>query len=158
MKVYVECYPDTSLLRNLGVPKKQLYHESCKGEVVKRVLKSDSATGLIDEDPASAQPRDLSNYMQIQATEGLRLLVRNNNENKKLIIVCPRLEEWFIERAKSSGIKPENYGLPNNPDRLHSIPHYENKAGFKRFLVELKEKDKGMKLLHHWLFENITVP
>jgi hypothetical protein len=152
MKVFAECFPDTALLRILGVTKKQLRHESCKGEVVKRVLKTDSTTGLIDEDPSSAQPRDLSNYRQIKSAEGLRLLVRSNNENKKLIIVCPRLEDWFIERAKLSGIRPENYGLPCDPNRLHSIPRYDNKEGFKRFLAELKEKDKGMKLLRQWLF------
>ena len=155
MKVFVECYPDTALLRYLGVPKKQLFHESCKGEVVKRVLKSDSAIGLIDEDPTSSQPRDLSNYKQIETAEGLRLLVRNNDKNKQFIVVCPRLEEWFIERGKSSGINPKEYGLPDNPDRLHSIPRYEIKDGFKRFLEELKEKDKGMKLLQQWVFKNI---
>lgn len=156
MKVFVECFPDTALLRYLGVPKKQLCHESCKGEVVKRVLKSDSAIGLIDEDPASSQPRDLCNYKQIRDGEGLRLFIRNNDEKKKFIIVCPRLENWFIERAKLSGIHPENYGIPNNPDRLHSIPRYDKKEGFQHFLAELKEKDKGMNLLHQWLFENIT--
>ena len=156
MKVFVECYPDTALLRYLGVPKKQLFHESCKGEVVKRVLKSDSAIGLIDEDPTSAQPRDLSNYKQIQTAEGLHLLVRNNDESKKFIVVCPRLEEWFVERAKSSGIQLEKYGLPCNPGRLHSIPRYEKKDGFKRFIAELKEKDKGMKLLQEWLFKKST--
>ena len=83
MKVFVECFPDTALLRNLGVPSKQLCHESCKSEVVKRVLKSDSATGLIDEDPTSIQPRDLINYKQIQNAEGLRLLVRKNGYFKK---------------------------------------------------------------------------
>ncbi len=156
MKAFVECFPDTALLRNLGVPKQQLRHERCKGEVVKRVSKSDSAIGLVDEDPASSQPRELSNYKQIQAAEGLRLLVRKNDENKKFVLVCPRLEEWFIERAKISGILPENYGLPNNPDRLHSIGRYDKKEGFKRFLAELKEKDKGMKLLYKWVFQKIT--
>jgi hypothetical protein len=156
MKVFVECYPDTALLRYLGVPKKQLFHERCKGEVVKRVLKSDSAIGLIDEDPTSAQPRDLSNYKQIQTAEGLRFFVRNNDENKKLIIVCPRLEDWFIKRAELSGIRLEDYGLPGNPDRLHSIPRYDNKDGFLRFLVELMEKDKGMRLLQKWLFQKTT--
>ena len=156
MKVFVECYPDTVLVRNLGVTKRQLYHESCKGEVVKRVFKSDTAIGLIDEDPTSAQPRDLSNYKQIQAAEGLRLLIRRNDENKKFIIVCPRLEDWLIERAGLSGIQIEDYSLPADPDRLHSIPRYEQKEGFKRFLTDLKEKDKGMKLLQQWLLQNTT--
>jgi len=156
MIVLVECYPDTSLLRALGVSKKQLRHERCKGEVVKRVLKFDSAIGLVDEDPQSAQPRDLNNYKQVQAAEGLRLLSRRDDKNKRLIIICPRLENWFIQRAKSLGIRPEDYGLPSDPDRLHSIPRYEQKKNFLRFLTELKERDKGMHLLRRWLLEDVT--
>jgi hypothetical protein len=153
MKVLVECYPDAALLRALGVPRKQIDHQSCKGEVVKRMLKSDCATGLIDEDPSSAQPRDLNNYKEEQAAEGLRLLARRDDKNKRLIIVRPRLEDWLIARARSVGVKPEEYGLPSDPDRLHSIPRYEQNDGFRRFLVELKERDKGMHLLRRWILE-----
>jgi hypothetical protein len=153
MKFLVECYPDGALLRALGVSKKQLRHERCKGEVVKRVRKFDCATGLVDEDPTSAQPRDLDNYKQIQVGEGLFLLARRDDNNKRLIIICPRLEDWLISRAKSSGIRPEDYGLPGDPDRLHSIPRYEQKPGFLRFLTELKEQDKGMQLLRQWILQ-----
>ena len=153
MRILVECYPDAALLRVLGVSKKQLRHERCKGEVVKRVLKFDFATGLIDEDPSSGQPRDLDNYKQVQAAKGLRLLARRNDKNKRLIIVCPKLEDWLIQRAKSSGIRPEDYGLPSDPDKLHSVPRYERKEGFCRFLAELKERDSGMHLLRRWILE-----
>ena len=153
MKVLVECNADEAVLRALGVSKKQLRHERGKGEVVKRVLKFDSATGLIDEDPASAQPRDLDNYKQVQAAEGLHLLTRRDDKNKRLIVVCPRLEDWLIERAESSGIRPEDYDLPSDPDKLHSIPRYEQKDGFCRFLAELKERDSGMDLLRQWILE-----
>ena len=153
MKVLVECNADEAVLRALGVSKKQLRHERCKGEVVKRVLKFDFATGLIDEDPSSAQPRDLDNYKKVQAAEGLRLLTRRNDKNKRLIIVCPKLEDWLIQRAKSSGIRPKDYGLPSDPDKLHSIPRYEQKEGFCRFLAELKERDSGIRLLRRWILE-----
>lgn len=156
MRVLVECYPDTALLRALGVSKKQLRHERCKGEVVKRVLKFDCATGLIDEDPTSAQPRELNNYNQVQTSEGLHLFTRRDDKNKRLIIVCPRLEDWLITRAKSSGIRPGDYGLPNDPDRLHSVPRYEQKEGFLRFLAELMERDKGLHLLREWIFSSET--
>ena len=152
MTVLVECYPDAALLRALGVTKKQLCHERCKGEVVKRVLKIDCATGLIDEDPTSAQPHDLDNYKQVKAAEGLRLLARRDDKNKRLIIVCPRLEDWLIQKAGSLGVKPEQYGLPNDPDSLHSIPRYDKRKDFPHFIEELKQ-DKGMQLLRRWIFE-----
>ena len=153
MNVLVECYPDAALFYALGVPRKQLRHERCKGEVVKRVLKFDCAIGLIDEDPSSAQPRDLDNYSQVQATEGLRLLARRDDKNKRLIVVCPRLEDWLIQRAKSVGVKSEEYGLPSDPDHFHSIVRYDQKEEFRQFLSELKERDSGMYLLRRWVFE-----
>ena len=153
MRILVECYADEKLLRTLGVPKRQLSHERCKGEVVKRVHKLGCAIGLIDEDPSSAQPRDLDNYKEVQAAEGLRLLTRRDDTNKRLVVICPRLEDWLIQRAKSLGIKPEEYDLPSNPDHLHSIPRYEKKQNFLRFLTELKERDSGMHLLHQWIFQ-----
>lgn len=151
MRILVECYPDAALLRSLGVSSKQLRHERCKGEVVKRVLKFAPATGLIDEDPTSAQPREMDNYKQVDTAEGLCLLARRDCKDKRLIVICPKLEDWLIKRAKTSGIQPEDYGLPSNPDRLHSIPRYEQKEGFRRFLEELKEKDKGIQILRQWI-------
>lgn len=151
MTVFVECYPDAMLLRVLGVPRKQLSHQRCKGEIVKRLLKFDCVIGLVDEDPGSSQPRDMDNYKQVQADEGLRLLARRDNSNRRLIVVCPKLEDWLIARARSSGIRPGDFSLPSDPDRLHAIPRYEQKEGFGRFLAELKEQDSGVQLLRRWL-------
>ncbi|UCF17262.1 MAG: hypothetical protein JSW59_07330 [Phycisphaerales bacterium] len=153
MKILVECYPDAAILRVLGVPRRQLSHQRCKGEVVKRVLRVVCSTGLIDEDPGSGQPRHLNNYKQVQADEGLRLLAHRDDRSRRLIVVCPKLEDWLIGRARSSGIQPEDYGLPGDPDRLHAIPRYERKEGFRRFLAELKERDSGIRLLRRWILE-----
>jgi hypothetical protein len=153
MRVLVECYPDEALLHAIGVPRKQLRHERCKGEIVKKVLKLDGAIGIIDEDPASAQPRDLSNYEEVEAAEGLRLLARRGSATRRLIVVCPRLEEWLIERARMSGVKPSDYKLPDNAKRLHSIARYDQKDGFRRFLAELMRCDSGMNLLRQWALQ-----
>ena len=154
MTVLVECYPDAAVLRCLGVTKRQLRHERCKGEVVKRVLKLDCAVGVIDEDPDSAQPRDLANYAEVQADGGLRLLVRRGSAERRLIVVCPRLEDWLIRRAKESGIRLQDYDLPSDPHRLHGIPHYEHRQSFHQFLAHLADRDaEGMGLLRQWVHD-----
>lgn len=154
MKVLVECNADEVVLRNLGVPKKQLDHEGCKGEVINRLKELPGATGIVDEDPASTQHRDLkASYRKVDSGEGLYLLVRQGSGGQRLVVICPKLEDWLIERAESSGIRPEDYGLPSDPDRLHSIPRYEQKEGFRRFIAQLKEQDKGMHLLRRWILE-----
>jgi hypothetical protein len=151
MKVLVECYPDWEVLHFLGIPRKQLLHEPSKGRIVTRLKDLPGATGMVDEDPTSARPRDLDSYQESSGAEGLRLLTRRGSGGQRLIVLCPRLEEWLMQRAKSSGIKPDDYGLPRDPDHLHSIPHYEQKDGFHQFLAELSNLDKGMGLLRRWV-------
>ena len=155
MKVLVECNVDEAILRALGIPRMQLLHFGGKYELVKRLKNRAKDVGMVDEDPGKGHPpQDMRNYRQTESTNGLKLLTRQGSSGQKLVVVCPYLEEWLLDRAKSAGIRPENYGLPVDPDSLHSIPRYEQKEGFKRFLAELKEKDKGMKLLEQWLLQN----
>jgi hypothetical protein len=154
MKVLVECNADEIVLRNIGVPKKQLFHFGGKDKLITRLRNLPGAVGVVDEDPASIQHPDLkASYRQAEYTEGLRLLARRGSGGQKLVMICPKLEDWLIERAKSSGIRPEDYGLPGDPDHLHSIPRYEQKQNFLRFLKELNECDRGMHLLRRWILE-----
>jgi len=154
MKVLVECNADEIVLRNIGVLKKQLFHFGGKDKLINRLRNLPGAVGVVDEDPASIQHPDLkASYRQAESAEGLRLLARQGSGGQRLVMICPKLEDWLIERAKSSGIRPEDYGLPSDPDHLHSIPRYEQKEGFCRFLAELKERDSGMHLLRRWILE-----
>jgi len=109
--------------------------------------------GMVDEDPGKVQPQDMGSYRQTDSAEGLHLMARQGSGGQRLVMICPKLEDWLIARAKASGIRPEDYGLPSDPDELHSIPRYEQKEGFCRFLAELKEQDSGMHLLRRWILE-----
>jgi len=154
MKVLVECDADEAVLRALGLPRKQLLHFGGKYELVKKLKERTHDIGMIDEDPGKGNPpRDMGSYRQIDSAEGLHLLTRQGSGGQRLVVICPKLEDWLIDRAKSSGIRPEDYGLPSDPDRLHGIPRYGQKEGFRRFLEKLKEQDKGMHLLHRWILE-----
>jgi len=151
MKIAVECYADEVVLRELGVPRKQVLHEARKGEVFNWLKRTRDAVGMVDEDPDSAQPYDRSNYRQVQVSEGLMLLVRQGSSGQRLIVVCPRLEDWLMRRAEVCGIDPRQYHLPDTPKALHDIPRYEQKDGFRRFLSELAGRDEGMGILRQWV-------
>lgn len=151
MTVLVECYPDHALLRTLGVPKRQLRHERCKGEVVKKIRKLDEAIGIVDEDPTSAQPRDLANYDTQAKTSDLRLLARRDGKDRRIVLICPRLEDWLIRRAHGAGVRPQDYGLPDDPRQLHGLGRYDRKETFQRFLTELIACDSGMAPLRQWV-------
>lgn len=95
----------------------------------------------------------------MQADGGLRLLVRRGNAECRLIVVCPRLEDWLIRRAEASGIRLQDYDLPGHPHRLpgiphYGIPHYEDRRSFHEFLAYLVARDAdGMGLLRQWVHE-----
>jgi len=152
MKIAVECYPDEAVLHALGVPRKQLLHEARKGEVFNWLKRNAGALGMVDEDPDSAQPQDLSNYQQAETAEGLCLLIRRGSSGQRLIVVRPRLEDWLIARARVSGVDPGSYHLPGTARELHAVPRYDRKDGFSRFLTDLSRLDKGMGLLRQWVF------
>jgi hypothetical protein len=152
MKIAVECYPDEAVLCALGVSRKQLLHEARKGEVFNWLKKTPGGIGMVDEDPNSAQPRDLISYRQVQASEGLLLFARQGSSGQRLIVVRPRLEDWLIQRARICGVDPKQYHLPGTPKELHNIPRYDQKDGFRRFLAELNH-DRGMSLLRQWILQ-----
>lgn len=153
MKVLVECNADEVVLRAIGVPRKQLLHFGGKYELVKKLKERPHDVGVVDEDPGKNQPKDMDSYRQTDSAQGLRLLTRQGRDAQRLVVVCPRLEDWLIDRAKSSGIHPQTYGLPGDADRLHGIPRYEQKEGFRSFLEELKKENREMHVLRRWIFE-----
>jgi hypothetical protein len=155
MRIAVECYPDEAVLCALGVSRKQLLHEARKGEVFNWLRKTPGGLGMVDEDPDSDQPRDLVSYQQVQASEGLLLLARQGRSGQRLIVICPRLEDWLIQRARLCGVDPRQYQLPGNAKELYNIPRYEQKDGFQRFLAELNNLDRGMSLLRQWIFQGV---
>jgi hypothetical protein len=149
--LYVECYPDEVLARTLGIPRRFVRHEHGKGNITNRLSRLAAGTGLLDEDSAGFQPREFKNYREVNRTGKLLLLEHVNHPNKRLVLVCPRLEEWLFARAAAQQVNPGDYGLPATPDRLHSIPRYERKPKFVEFLNRLQESDFEVQCLKSWI-------
>ena len=151
--IYTECKPDSSLVRILGIPKKQIIHQQGKPEVCKQLEKRGKWKGLIDEDPLSVQPpylkrlqekKNLSNY-------GLKIL-HDNSKNNDLIVLCPRLEEWIIKATEEAGIDIKRYNLPDDGEQLHKVINIDL-SKFERLVNDLKVKSKMMKALEKALKE-----
>ena len=157
MKIFAEDSPHKSLLQSLGITRKEISLLGPKGNVIKKLKNLPDCIGMVDEDPHSIQTQshELANYQEIENDMGLRLLLRKHNR-QRIVILCPRIEDWLLQRAMSSNVDLKHYYLPNNPKELKKLTNYDTKDGFKRFLTELKEKDKGMKLLQEWLFQKST--
>lgn len=116
-RFHVECHPDERLLRTLGVPRKEIKHWRDKGRVCKHVQKTNGVLGLIDEDPAKTQPSLFKHIRpNFYPRYGLKVY---DIETSRLIVLCPRLEEWIVQAAKEAGVKMAHFGLPENGDDLH---------------------------------------
>ncbi len=155
MKVLVEGYADRFLVRFLGIPKEDILHARSKGEVVRRLKDRPGDIGIVDEDPESTQiqSHELAHYREADKREGLRLLVREGHGGQKLVVLCPRLEDWLMRRAEICDIDPRQFHLPDTAKALHEIPRYEQKDGFRRFLADLNSRDRGMGILRQWVLQ-----
>jgi len=149
--LFVECYADETLMRTLGVQRRDLRHANGKGNVLNRLSRLNAGTGLVDEDSGASQPSELKNYREADQFGGLILMAHRDNSKRRIIVVRPRLEEWLLDRAKAQGVNPSSFGLPDSSDRLHAFPRYDRTPKFPDFLRRLKELDPEMKRLSEWI-------
>lgn len=151
MTFLVEDAPHKSLLCSLGISRKCILVMGAKGNVIKKLKDRPGDMGIVDEDPGSilTQSHDLANYQEIERGEGLQLLARRGSRRQHLIVLCPIVENWLIDRAKTCGMDPRHYHLPSTAKELKDLVHYEEKEWFNRFLGELGNRDIG--LLRRWI-------
>lgn len=145
--IYTECKPDSSLVRILGIPKKQIIHLGGKPEVCKQLEKREEWKGLVDEDPFSVQPSYLKKLpvKEDLPTYGLKIL-SDNSKNNDLIVLRPRLEEWVLKATEEAGIDIKRYNLPDDGDQLHKVINLDLRK-FERLVNDLKGKSKMLEAL-----------
>jgi hypothetical protein len=143
--IFLECDPDKALVKALGMSNKEIKHVYSKGNVCNRLTKSSHAKGMVDEDPASPQPSYIGKLkLQLQQHD-IKLLYDDKTQNR-LIVLCPRLEEWILKATKNAGASILDYGLPNEAQRLHEI--INTRAGsFEKLIKGIIEKSKMLQTL-----------
>ena len=146
--LYVECYADEAVAKVLGVPSRSIRHVHGKGNIENRLRRLEAGTGLMDEDISGFQPRD---YRPTDQVGNLLLLTHATTATKRIVLIRPRLEEWLIARATVHNLKLADFGLPDSPDRLHSIPRYDRKPKFPDFLQRLMQVDPEVQRLGKWI-------
>lgn len=154
MRVLVECYHDTALVRSLGMPSRRVGHEHGKGNVLRQLAKWDGdAVGIVDADPdkQNSNPAEMAKYREMDNAYGMKLMVHQGDRRKALIVISPMLEDWLLARARACKISPRDFGLPDEPRMMHKNPRHDRKPAFYRFLGELLKSDDGMKTLKKWL-------
>lgn len=116
--LHLECKPDEVLARTLGRTRKQCLHHNDKGRVCEALKRTTGSTGLIDEDPGSAQPPYLATLIELSDEHDVRLL-QDPRRNHRVVILQPRFEEWLIKTTQASGLKMGDFGLSERGNGLH---------------------------------------
>jgi len=149
--IFLECNTDELLIKYLGFSRKQISHQRCKGEVVKRVGKNSRVVGIIDKDPGSPPPEEMRNYSKKQCKGELTLFFNKKDNKRKIIQISPYLEHWLLNKAEQNEISPADYGLPTEPKKLHGLTRLEKNKKFQDFLKELISADSEIRTLKKWI-------
>lgn len=145
MRLFLECKPDETLAAALGVPSRTIVHCHGKGRVSKNLRNNSGVTGLVDEDAGRTETPTLKRYTEVSTGHGV-ILKQDKAQKNRLVVVCPKLEDWVIETAKASGVKMAKFNLSENPNALHADINYRL-PNFQRLLAELLGQ-KSPRLLH----------
>ncbi|MBN2493792.1 MAG: hypothetical protein JXR96_04290 [Deltaproteobacteria bacterium] len=143
--IFVECYADTALVHFLGHESETIKHLGGKGRVVGNAWKYEGTVGLVDQDPGSNQPRRMKEFSTKEKMGSLQLKVHPSRKSV-LVVVPPRLEEWFLRAAKEAKVDIREFGLSDNAKDLHAElgsstgRHLEKLEGFLEALQEKKSR------------------
>ena len=141
--LYVECKADEALAIGLGLTRQEVNHELNKDEVLKQLVKQSHCLGMVDEDPKSPQPIQLSRMIVAADYDLLGLRVyADTARNNRVILLRPRLEEWLLRAAGDAGLAVggRRYNLPSSPTRLHREINLDL-SKVERLLADLTETD-----------------
>jgi hypothetical protein len=119
--IALECKPDEVLAKALGYSRKRIVHQPSNSEVINYLRKNPGGIGLIDEDRGSIKPPYFHKFQrETQEKFGIESF-SIPTLNTRLVVIKPRLEEWILQCASSSEIKPHEYSFPDSGHALHKI-------------------------------------
>ena len=141
--IYVECKPDGVLVRHVtNLSRRQVGHEiQGKGAVCNRLMKSKDAVAMVDEDPGKTQPRYMRQLSLSREHVDLGLkLYRDRSRNNRVIVLCPKLEDWLLRAVSDMGFDIERYGLPGRANALHGVIN-SNERKIEKVLSDLTDAE-----------------
>ena len=90
-EILVECFPDESLLLELGVPKKQIRHTYGISRIANLLEKSTDYIAMVDEDPGGTIPPYLKNTPFIRIELESIILGQDEKRSHFIFRLCPRV-------------------------------------------------------------------
>jgi hypothetical protein len=137
MTVYFECDNDEALLDIFSIPRKSKKHSFSKGNVCNSLEKVNDSKGMVDEDPQTQQNKYITSLGKPNQNKYNIKVFIDSKRNNKVIMLCPKLEDWLYTVAYNNKIKPTKFGLPKSSDDLHKMEFQKIKEKLSNFLNAL---------------------
>ncbi len=148
-KVHVECLPDETLVKQLGITRKMLTHHTGKSRVFNRIKGSKNEVALVDEDPGSAKTEYEKNLKLEDDLHGIKRYT--DKHGNTVLILRVKLEDWLISVCAAATIDIRKFGLPNTPNELHDVINQRLNA-LQQLIAHLKGiKNPALVKLEEWL-------
>jgi hypothetical protein len=151
--IFVECDPDFVLAKSL-TRGKEVEHSFGKSKVCDKLEELKHCTGMLDEDPKSAQHPYINKLQKSELKKEIPehdlKVLHDKKNNNQVILLCPRLEEWILKAVQAENMEIGKYYLPEKPSKLHdalTFGHERNKGNYKRLLSDLAEGSNRLKTL-----------
>ena len=139
--IYVECKPDKILVIVLtNKTPDEILHFGGKSEIFRKMQKERNVIGIVDEDPSAPIHPYIRNLSLEDQKYSLKIYFDKIRANR-LIVICPRLEEWILEIAKQENINLSDFMLPDNPNEISQHRKFQyNKLSKTSTQVERNRK------------------
>ena len=147
--VHVECKPDETLVRKLGVSRKSVTHHQGKSRVFTSLNKKKNQLAIVDEDPESNKTTYERSLRLIEESGGIKHY--QDKSNNKIFVLSGKLEDWIISLCNQQKISLDKFGFPTKPNDLHDVIN-QRLTKFEELLDELiKLKNPELLELKKWL-------
>ena len=94
---------------------------------------------MVDEDPGATQPTYLARLpLGSETTEFGLKLYRDSSRNNRIVVLCPKLEDWLLRAAADSGLSMSTYRLPDRANTLHGVINLDERK-IQRLLSDLDD-------------------
>ncbi|MBS1505600.1 MAG: hypothetical protein JSS79_03035 [Bacteroidetes bacterium] len=143
--IHVECKPDEALVKKLGFAVRMITHHQGKSRIFNNLKSVSNQLAMVDEDPGS--PKSFYEKSLVKEDQRYGLTLLKDKSGNKVLQLSVRLEDWVLMQCKASGIKPTDFGLPDNSNHLHDVIN-QRISKFENLIDQLLERNNpGLKYL-----------
>lgn len=93
----------------------------------------------------------MAEYVAVTKKSWFQCLHHKEKKERRLVVLCPYLEEALYTAASSVSILPSTFGLPQTAKELHGWGRYDKNKEYRHFLKTIMGKNPDFSIIREWL-------